>query len=123
MKGTSPERPIIFLGQSLGGLLISQALVLMSGGDASDQANFKATYGMVSFGTPNRGLDVESLVAMVENQPNRYFLETLRPNSEVLDTLRRNFLQKFTFRDSEILSIYELQESPTAQQVSCKSDV
>lgn len=115
--GTSPERPIIFLGQSLGGLLISQALVLMSGGDASDQANFKATYGIVSFGTPNRGLNVESLVAMVENQPNRYFLETLRPNSEVLDTLRRNFLQKFTFRDSEILSIYELQESLTAQQV------
>lgn len=88
----------------------------MGGGSQSDQANFKATYGIISFGTPNRGLNLESLVAMVENQPNRYLLETLRPNSEVLYTLRRDFLQSFKFQDSEILSVYELQRSPTAQK-------
>ncbi|KAF1997265.1 hypothetical protein P154DRAFT_524915 [Amniculicola lignicola CBS 123094] len=113
---TNPERPLILLGHSLGGLLISQALVIMSGGSESDQANFKATYGIVSFGTPSRGLNLESLVAMVENQPNRYFLETLRPNSEVLHALRKDFLQIFNFQDSEILSVYELQESPTGQK-------
>jgi hypothetical protein len=89
----------------------------MSGGSRSDQANFKATYGILSFGTPNCGLNLESLVAMVENQPNRYFLETLRPNSEVLHALRRDFLRIYNFQDAEILSAYELKESPTAQKV------
>jgi hypothetical protein len=116
-SGTSPERPLVLIGHSLGGLLTTQALVSMSEGDEADRANFRATCGLMAFGTPNRGMDIRSLIAMVGDQPNRYLVETLRPGSEVLHSLQENFHRVFCFRDSKVFSFFELQESPTAEKV------
>jgi hypothetical protein len=90
----------------------------MSAGDDSDAANLKATWGALFFGTPNQGMDIESLVAMVGDQPNRCLVESLGKGSEVLRDLLTNFNKIFASKDSEIISFYETQLSHQACQVS-----
>jgi len=90
----------------------------MQQGDESDKANLKSTYGMLFFGVPSQGMSIESLVPMVENQPNRFFLESLSKVTDGLRPQRRNFRQVFPFKDSHIISFYETKKSPTAQKVS-----
>ncbi len=80
-----------------------------------------ATYGILFFGCPNRGMTIESLIPMCEGQANLPFLLSLREDSEVLRQLRREFPSAFPFLDSKIISFFETQLSPTAQQVSVPS--
>ena len=90
----------------------------MHEGNDLDKANLKATYGALFFGVPNQGMDISSLVPMVGDQPNRYFLESLGKGSEFLPEQRTKFPKAFDFKDSEIISFFETQESPTAEKVS-----
>lgn len=71
---------------------------------------------MLFFGVPNQGMPVSQWVPMVQDQPNRFFIEQLGVSSDILRVLRANFRQFFTFRDSKIYSFYETMESPTAQR-------
>ncbi|ETS79227.1 hypothetical protein PFICI_09080 [Pestalotiopsis fici W106-1] len=66
------ERPIIWLGQSMGGLIIQEVLVQAhkhrshgSSGNLSDQ-----TIGFLGYGVPMNGLRNESLLNAVRKQPN-----------------------------------------------------
>lgn len=63
-------------------------------------------------------MDISLLMPMVGDQPNRYFLESLGKDSEILQEQRAKFPEAFDFRDSEIISFFETQESPTAERVS-----
>jgi protein SERAC1 len=90
----------------------------MSEGDELDKANLKATYGALFFGVPSQGMDISSLVPMVGDQPNRYFLESLGKESDILQDQRIKFPKAFDFTDSEIISFFETQKSPTAKRVS-----
>jgi hypothetical protein len=98
--------------------MILQALIEMQHGDESDKANLKSIYGMLFFGVPSQGMSIESLVPMVENQPNRFFLESLSKVTDGLRAQRQNFRQVFPFKDSRVISFYETKQSPTAQKVS-----
>ena len=89
----------------------------MQGGDDLDRANLKATYGVLFFGVPNQGMDISSLVPMVGDQPNRYFLESLGKESEILLEQRTKFPKAFDFKDSKIISFFETQKSSTAEKV------
>jgi hypothetical protein len=90
----------------------------MREGDDLDKANLKATYGALFFGVPSQGMDISSLLPMVGDQPNRYFLESLNRDSEILQEQRTKFPEAFNFRDSEVISFFETQASPTAERVS-----
>jgi len=90
----------------------------MHEGNDLDKANLKATYGTLFFGVPNQGMDISSLVPMVGDQPNRYFLESLGKESEILPEQRTKFPKAFDFKDSKIISFFETQMSPTAVKVS-----
>jgi hypothetical protein len=90
----------------------------MKNGNDEDRDNLKATYGALFFGVPNQGMDISSLIPMVGDQPNRYLLESLGPESDVLQQQRATFPEVFDFRDSEIISFFETKLSPTALQVS-----
>ena len=78
LGSVSRDRPF------LGGLVLKQAMVQMSSGDAADSRNFKATYGILFFGVPNQGMDINSSLAMVRGQPNLHFLSTLSKDSGFL---------------------------------------
>ena len=90
----------------------------MQHGEESDQANLKSIYGVLFFGVPSQGMSIDSLVPMVENQPNRFFLESLSKVTDGLRAQRQNFRQAFPFKESRIISFYETRQSPTAQKVS-----
>ncbi|KAI8950509.1 hypothetical protein F4801DRAFT_343355 [Xylaria longipes] len=72
--GTS-QRPIIFIGHSLGGLLIKEALIRSL--NTSRSNIHKACYGMLFFGVPNLGLRNDQLLTIAQGEPNQALIESL----------------------------------------------
>ncbi|KAH0541229.1 hypothetical protein FGG08_004285 [Glutinoglossum americanum] len=93
-----------------------RALIQMSEGSDIDKFNFRSTCGILFFGVPNQGVNISSLIPMVEGQPNMLFLLTLGKESGYLRNQHRAFCKVFDSRDCKIISFYETEESPTAQQ-------
>ncbi|PHH89852.1 hypothetical protein CDD83_5119 [Cordyceps sp. RAO-2017] len=114
------QNPLIILGHSLGGIITKEALIKMKDGDNHDQANFKATYALLFFGVPNRGMEIRHFTPIVHNAPNRYLVEVLGTGSDFLREQSAKFPIIFHFKDSEIISYYETEETPTAQMVDDK---
>lgn len=116
------KRPLLLIGHSLGGLLVKQALIRIAEPGFEDglPSILELITGIVLFGTPNDGLDIESLVPMVNNQPNRSLLESLSfKNSQVLRRQRHEFSKILERTKLQLFCLYETEESPTAIQV-CK---
>ncbi|GME48380.1 protein serac1 [Neofusicoccum parvum] len=111
------KRPLVILGHSLGGIVAKQSIIQMPSGDPSDQATLKSIRGLLLFGVPNRGMATESLLPMVEGQPNRPLVDALAEGNGTLRAQADGFPAAFAFRDAEIVAFYETSQSPTAQQV------
>lgn len=111
-----PDRPLIFIAHSLGGLVLKQAIIQMASGDSIDRRTFQSTYGILFFGVPNQGMDISSLLTMVGSQPNLPFLTMLSKDSGSLQGLVEKFRTVFDFKDSEIISLYETYASRTAKK-------
>ncbi len=79
--------------------------------------------GILFFGVPNRGMDIESLQSIVGDRPNRYLLESVSPQSDLLLQQNGQFGSIFHFEDSPVISIFETKSSPTAVKVSRFSQV
>ncbi|KAK2605976.1 hypothetical protein QQS21_003602 [Conoideocrella luteorostrata] len=110
MGGAS--KPIIFVGHSMGGIVIKEALISLSQSkDENDARLFRVTRGIVFFGVPHTGMKIESLRAMVGDNPNRQLIESLcGENSQFLKQQRSNFstlLNANAARNIKIISFYE----------------
>lgn len=113
-------RPIIFIGHSLGGLVIKQALVLARRKSSDENTKLsKASYGLLLFGVPNLGLRNEQLRALVKGQPNRFLVDDILVDS---DSEPSRFLKQLADQFSEsckgrhkVISFYETKYSPTLQ--------
>ena len=120
------KRPLILIGHSLGGLLVKQALIQMAEPALEHPNLLDMIKGILLFGTPNDGLDIDSLVPMVNDQPNRSLLDSLSSkNSEVLRHQRQGFSRVLGHTKLQLFCFYETELSPTAAQVcrhnlSCK---
>ncbi|KAI9778529.1 MAG: hypothetical protein M1839_008060 [Geoglossum umbratile] len=110
------RKPLIFIGHSLGGLIIKEAVIQMKEGNDLDKFNFACTRGILFFGVPNQGIDIDSLIPMVQDHPNMLFLLTLGKESGYLRNQHRAFFKAFDSKDSRVISFYETEESPTAQK-------
>lgn len=139
LQSASPERPLILLGHSLGGLVIKQVrpfpffakisrltcpqtILRMRDGDKSDKANLNSICGMLFFGVPNLGMPIEQWIPMVENQSNRFFVEQLGKASDILRVIGMEFPKAFPFEDSKIYSFYETKKSPKGQRGVSRPD-
>ncbi|KAL6690734.1 hypothetical protein J3F84DRAFT_398202 [Trichoderma pleuroticola] len=113
-------RPIILMGHSLGGLIVKKTLITLSKSPSQeDQKLFRAIYGIVFFGVPHNGMDIESLIPMVDDGPNFPLVKSIGTTSPVLDQLQEEFHPALGRQgDREIVCFYETAESPTAQQVT-----
>ncbi|KAL6835807.1 ankyrin repeat-containing domain protein [Trichoderma sp. SZMC 28015] len=109
-------KPIVFIAHSLGGLIVKQTLIsLYKSKDEEDQKLLRAVYGIAFFGVPHDGMDISSLIPMVENGPNRFLLESIGLfSSQILSTQHREFLEALGTRESKIICFYETRMSPTA---------
>lgn len=138
-------RPIIFIGHSLGGLLVKevsitkiititcvdrwQALVRAIKSRDSDPAYLRLcemTHGILFFGVPHLGLRNETLTDFVKGQPNRALVESLVVNqdsepSSYLARITEDFGRYF-YGQNNVVSFYERAYSPTPV-VSCMLQV
>jgi len=65
-------------------------------------------FGILFFGVPNNGMDIDSFKPLVKDQPNRFFLESLNSmNSEILRVQKRKFVDILSQTDLEIFYFYE----------------
>lgn len=77
----------------------------------------QACYGMLLFGCPNRGLEIESLRDMFKSQANSKLVEALDKNSNFLR--RHNHFWKFYIPDhTRVISIYETRPTATVQEAT-----
>ena len=90
----------------------------MRHGLEASQEIIDSTYGALFFGVPNQGMDIESLMPMVKDQPNLALVHSLGTESKVLRDQCRLFPVAFDYGDSEIICFYETTMSPTAERVS-----
>jgi len=72
----------------------------MHNGSEISREFIDSTYGAL-FGVPNQGMDITSLVPMVQDQPNQTLLHSLGTESQILRNQCRQFPIAFDKRDSE----------------------
>ena len=118
LLGSGEQRRLILLGHSLGGLLIKEAQIQMTESN-SELDQVRRIAGVLFFGVPNDGMDITSLIPMVNDQPNRALLESLSAiNSQVLRLQGRSFAKLLDQTALNLFCFYETKLSPTAARVS-----
>jgi len=105
-------RPIIFVGHSLGGIVIKQAL-FQAKIEPQYQAISEATVGIIFLGTPHRGSEkaaygkvLAEVATKVMHNPSPALVNALQANSEALMRLTTDF--RFQLPKYRICSFYEM---------------
>lgn len=107
------KRPLIFVGHSLGGLVIKQTLVI-----ASQEAPFShvinSTRGVIFFGTPHQGSGLANYASTLTRVPSSLalkpppaLLNSLKNKSLSLANLTDDFKKLAIFQNISIVSFYE----------------
>ncbi|TQV96722.1 Ankyrin repeat-containing domain-containing protein [Cordyceps javanica] len=110
-----PDRPLIFVAHSLGGILVKIALLDSKN---SLQPKFvpivESTKGIVFLGTPHSGSHLASwgllatnLAKLALQGPNQKVLRALVPNNELLERISKQFCQLLDQSDFSVHSFYE----------------
>ncbi|KAN0070689.1 hypothetical protein V8E54_011558 [Elaphomyces granulatus] len=105
-------RPIIFVGHSLGGIVIKQAL-FQAKIEPQYQVISRATVGIIFLGTPHRGSEKASygkvlakVATTVMHKPAPALVNALRVNSDALMRLTTDF--RFQLPQYQVCSFYEM---------------
>ncbi|KFY27526.1 hypothetical protein V493_03438, partial [Pseudogymnoascus sp. VKM F-4281 (FW-2241)] len=119
-RGELRERPLFFIAHSFGGVILGHCLVKAVRTDESDNATIaalhKATYGILFFGAPHKGLvidDIQRMVAGKDQHPRMELLEQIKLKSDLLLYQLADF--KNLIRDRKIVSFYERQQTRRLQ--------
>ncbi|KAF8857571.1 hypothetical protein BDZ45DRAFT_744234 [Acephala macrosclerotiorum] len=107
------NRPLVFIGHSLGGLVIKQALIL-----AQDETLYMSIYnslrGVIFFGTPHQGSSLAAYATVLTriplifaNKPSPKLLEALRRDSRALKKLTDDFRKHHGRRPYNVVTFYE----------------
>ncbi|TVY82002.1 Protein SERAC1 [Lachnellula suecica] len=110
-RKAAPNRPLLFICHSLGGLIVKQGLMLCRMNDRLLPL-YKSTYGLVFFATPHRGgkhAGTGALIASIAkgilgNESNNY-ISALKSNSYFAEILRNTFMERQ--EDFNVLTFYE----------------
>ncbi|KAM0812306.1 hypothetical protein AB5N19_12296 [Seiridium cardinale] len=111
------SRPLVFIGHSLGGLVIKQALKDAAQSVKAAEKNIaKSLLGSIMFGVPNLGMHNKSLIPMTEGRPNETFARSLGVGSYYLPMLDEDFFIHFTQKKIPLVAIYETLDSPSVMK-------
>lgn len=80
-----------------------------------DRNTHQMISGILFFGVPSQGMNIQSLIPMVGDQPNRALLDSLGPNSAILRKQSEDLCTVVNSAPFEIVNFYETQMSPTAR--------
>lgn len=103
------RRPLVFIGHSLGGLIIKQALVLADHGDTYRDIRL-STAGIIFLGTPHEGSDAAIYGVRLAQAVGHdtALLESLTKNSTALYGIARDF--EASYSDTDIVCFYETKD-------------
>ncbi|KAK1954748.1 hypothetical protein LY78DRAFT_433768 [Colletotrichum sublineola] len=120
-KTKTTNRPIIFIGHSLGGIIIQW--ILLKASESGALPNHKRLFdhckGIMFFGVPNKGLNNPPLEVMTQDQPNHDLILSIlkEENGDTpghLLKLNTEFVSKVKPRKSiQKCCYYEQRKSPT----------
>ncbi|KAH8727391.1 hypothetical protein GQ44DRAFT_758100 [Phaeosphaeriaceae sp. PMI808] len=106
------QRPLFFIAHSFGGIILAHCLVKAVQTNEDDHPTIaslhKATYGMLLFGIPHKGLvvdDIQKMLGGQDNHPRSALLEQIRAKSDLLAFQLADF--KNLIRDRKVVSFYE----------------
>ncbi|KAL7916980.1 hypothetical protein ACQKWADRAFT_317663 [Trichoderma austrokoningii] len=102
------QRPLFFIAHSFGGIILAHAVQTNEDDDPTIATLHKATYGMLLFGIPHKGLlvnDIEKMLAGQDNHPRSALLQQIGGESDLLENQLADF--KNLVRDRKIISFYE----------------
>lgn len=116
---SSGQTPLALVAHSLGGLLVKEAMIKISESRWWPEL-LQQIVAILFFGVPHNGLNIESLIPMVDHQPNDHLLWSIdRINSQVLRFQERGFEKVVeTLPNMEMYCFYEDVLSHTAVKVS-----
>ncbi|OBT52297.1 hypothetical protein VE04_07697, partial [Pseudogymnoascus sp. 24MN13] len=107
------KRPLFFIAHSFGGIILAHCLIKAVQADEDDHPTtaslYRATYGMLLFGIPHKGLvvdDIQKMVAGQDNHPRSALLEQIRSKSDLLAFQLADF--RNLIRDRKVVSFYEM---------------
>ncbi|KAK1252185.1 hypothetical protein MKX08_003372 [Trichoderma sp. CBMAI-0020] len=109
-RETCKARPIVFIGHSMGGLVIAKAIILASIDVGTSRDVFNTTTGCIFFGTPFRGASIFSSItayAVAAEKQNKGAIEStlldlLQPDNRELRQLRIEFTRLATTNNQTI---------------------
>ncbi|KAF7511349.1 hypothetical protein GJ744_004914 [Endocarpon pusillum] len=111
-----PQRPIVFLCHSLGGIIVKQALVRAMHSTAYRSIHW-STRAIAFFGTPHRGGNhadlgrvLASIAGFLTGSVKNNFLETLQKNSSGAADIHELFMEQA--QEYRIVSFYETLPKP-----------
>ncbi|KXX73725.1 Protein SERAC1 [Madurella mycetomatis] len=118
-----PRRPIVFIGHSLGGIIIKSAISTANTARENELYDIAtATKGIVFFGTPHRGADsakwlgsIANVVSALSNQRSSKFIPILETHSEELLEISQDF--RGWAPQYALASFYEQEPYPTLKTV------
>ncbi|KAI0551669.1 hypothetical protein F4679DRAFT_538810 [Xylaria curta] len=103
------KRPIIFIGHSLGCLIIKKAMT-----NAHDEKFDLPVRGIIFMAAPHRGMNIEALQALVKGQPPETLVEELRSSSPTLQDLSKRFPS--VLGKIRVLTVFETKKTPTVEK-------
>ncbi|KAH8711530.1 putative ankyrin repeat protein [Beauveria bassiana] len=125
LAAETPTTPTMFIGHSLGGILIKQALVCIAASETQHDTLgrlLRATRAIIFFAVPHSGMRIEALTEMADPSSNGPLISSLScENSPALQTLRDEFKKlcdkkQNSLGDCRFFCFYETERSSTAAQ-------
>ena len=104
------------MAHSLGGWIFMDTMShLKESSNESDKLILKSTYGALLFGVPAHGMDVTAIANIIQDLPNRYVSNLLdrRDGFRLRQAQHVAFCKAFDYKDSKIISFFELEKSQT----------
>ncbi|KAJ6016490.1 hypothetical protein N7540_011081 [Penicillium herquei] len=110
------QRPLIFIAHSFGGIIMAHCLVraiqTMEEDHPSITSLHRATYGMILFAIPHKGLvmdDIQQMISGDKSNPREQLLQQISSNSDLLIHQLADF--KNLIRDRKVVSFYETEQT------------
>ncbi|KAJ5963042.1 hypothetical protein N7501_007983 [Penicillium viridicatum] len=110
------QRPLILIAHSFGGIILAHCLVkaiqTMEEDHPAITSLHRATYGMILFAIPHKGLvmdDIQQMLAGDQSHPREQLLKQISSKSDLLMHQLADF--KNLIRDRKVVSFYETEQT------------
>ncbi|KAK0724623.1 hypothetical protein B0H67DRAFT_568395 [Lasiosphaeris hirsuta] len=122
MRQDCKSRPIVFIGHSMGGLVVAKAISYAEQRPGEFPLMFEATSAAIFFGTPFKGAPGASVAAMwaqvseltgIGQATPSKLLDYMKPDDEQLRELRNEFTRAVLKLDHKIQMVCFWEEQPT----------